>query len=195
MSHPDPAPLALFAHPRARGTAVRSIAVHTRAQAGELRLEYVTTGDLARVRLPAEERGGRAEGLWRHTCFEAFVGQSGSPGYLELNFSPSGQWAAYRFSGYRQDMTPLALPSPPRIRVRREGERLTLEASVAREALAAQPAWDPNAAAVQLGLAAVVEEDSGTLSYWALGHFGARPDFHDRRAFSAGLPALQVQTR
>jgi hypothetical protein len=193
MSHPDPAPLALCAHPRAPGAAVRSIAVRARAQAGELRLEYVTTGDLARVRLPAAERGGRAEGLWRHTCFEAFLGQSGSPGYLELNFSPSGQWAAYRFSGYRQDMTPLELPAP-RIRVRRAGERLTLEASVGWEALAAQPASGPSPAAVQLGLAAVVEEDSGTLSYWALGHFGARPDFHDRRAFSAALPALQVRT-
>lgn len=193
MFHSDPVPLALIAHPDAPGAAVRSIGVRVRAQAGELRLEYVMAGDLARVRLPAEARGGRADGLWRHTCFEAFLGLAGSPGYLELNFSPSGQWAAYRFSGYRRDMTPLELASPPRIHARREGERLTLETSVSCGALAAHAASDRPAAA-QLGLAAVVEEDSGTLSYWALGHFGARPDFHDRRAFSAGLPALQVHT-
>ena len=30
-----------------------------------------------------------------------------SPGYYELNFSPSGEWAAYRFSAYRTGMTPV----------------------------------------------------------------------------------------
>ena len=66
------------------------------------------------------------DGLWQHTCFEAFVGLGDGPAYLELNFSASGDWAAYRFDDYRQGMRPMQNASPPRIAVRRGPSQLEL---------------------------------------------------------------------
>ena len=36
---------------------------------------------------------------------------------------------------------------------------------------------------LQVGITSVIEERSGRLSYWALAHPGAEPDFHRREAF------------
>src|SRR6185437_8564676 len=60
--------------------------------------------NLSGVRLPRAATSGRSDELWRHTCFEAFVGAALDAGYYELNFSPSKQWAAYWFNGYRIGM-------------------------------------------------------------------------------------------
>jgi hypothetical protein len=43
--------------------------------------------------------------------------------------------------------------------------------------------------ALRLGLAAVLEEGDGKLSYWALRHPAAVPDFHHRGGFTAKLPS------
>ena len=56
----------------------------------------------------AASRRQRTDGLWRHTCFEAFICRRATGEYWEYNFSPSGAWAAYQFSGYRAGMQPLA---------------------------------------------------------------------------------------
>jgi hypothetical protein len=185
MPHADPAALDLRPHRDTPSAAVRAIAVRARPAAGGLlQLEYVMEGDLARVRLAAQGPGGRADGLWRHTCFEVFVATAGSTEYLELNFAPCGQWAAYRFSDYREARSVLELSAPPQIRTHRAAGRLALAATVQSPALMRRAA---DRAALRLGLTAVVEEESGALSYWALSHPGARPDFHDRRAFSLEL--------
>ena len=63
--------------------------------------QYVLRADMARVRVPQPDTPERADGLWKHTCFEAFISASGLSGYYELNFSPSGQWAIYSFDRYR----------------------------------------------------------------------------------------------
>lgn len=47
--------------------------------------------------------------------------------------------------------------------------------------LALDEAWEA-------GLAVVVEETSGALSYWALAHTAERPDFHARETFRYPLP-------
>ena len=49
--------------------------------------------------------------------------------YCELNFSPSTEWAAYEFDGYRQGMRALALASPPRIAVAETQSELRVTAS------------------------------------------------------------------
>ena len=36
---------------------------------------------------------GRADELWRTTCFELFLRPDGGRGYVELNLSPSERWA------------------------------------------------------------------------------------------------------
>src|SRR5947207_206897 len=73
-----------------------------RPRAGSLALAYLVTGNIAELRIPSVEASCRAEELWRHTCFEAFI--SSGEAYYEFNFAPSMQWAAYWFSSYRNGM-------------------------------------------------------------------------------------------
>lgn len=152
-----------------------------------LRLGYVLEADPRRVEIPAAlAEPGRMDKLWAHTCFEAFVRAGEAPGYLELNFSPSGQWAAYRFDAYRQGMTPL-LQTAPRLALRRLADRLELQAEVR---LAGGLPPEPGAGAprkLRLALSAVVEDRDGGLSYWALRHPPGRPDFHHPESFSLAL--------
>ena len=44
---------------------------------------------------------------------------------------------------------------------------------------------------LRAGLAAIIEETNGSLSYWALAHPSALPDFHHRLGFAlqVGAPA------
>jgi hypothetical protein len=182
-SHSGPATVALRPFASDAG-AIRHIAVHvTRPAANRLVLDYELQGDVAGVRLPESDpfdpHEEPTDGLWRHTCMEVFV-SAASPGscgdYLEFNLAPSGQWAAYRFSGYRAGMTPLRGLAPPRIRMHIEAEQLRLNAQVT---LPAQLA----AGDLRLGVSAVVEESQGSLSYWALRHAAERPDFHHPDGF------------
>ncbi len=61
---------------------------------------------------------------------EVFVSPASADAYLEFNLAPQGQWAAYRFSGYRAGMAPLTAIRPPRIELRTQSDRLLLSADV-----------------------------------------------------------------
>lgn len=172
--------VALVPHPATPSAAVRSIMVHWKRDRESLALRYVLDGDLARVRVPPARDGRRADGLWRHTCFEMFVAPGSSAAYQEFNFSPSGEWAAYAFAGYRQGGMPLECAAP-RMAVRRSESRLELEVAVA-----AVPEGE-----VRVGLSAVVEDEGGVLSYWALRHPSPRPDFHHAGAFALELDEVR----
>lgn len=169
--------IALKPHPGFRHDAVTGIDVEVaRPAPGALLLHYILAGAIPDLRLPPPAGSVRADGLWRHTCFEAFIRASGKA-YHELNFSPSRQWAAYRFGGYRKKMAEADL-DPPRIETRADADRFELRALVA--GLSAGP--------LQLGLSAVIEETSGRLSYWALAHPPGKPDFHHSDCFALQLP-------
>jgi hypothetical protein len=73
-----------------------------RAASGAIAVTFILDADLERLRIPPRRKPRFADGLWRHTCFEVFVAQKGARAYREYNFSPSGEWAAYAFSSYRQ---------------------------------------------------------------------------------------------
>lgn len=180
-------PFTLLPHPATPAPMIRGL----EAQAGFLPdgtfvFRYRLRGDMARLRVPQEKNSAdraRTDLLWEHTCFEAFVGVSGETAYREFNFSPSGQWAAYAFSGYRQGLdAPLDMEAP-RIEARLTDGRLELDARIAEEALPRCPegrSW-------QIGLSAVVEATDtvdGSHSYWALKHPSPRPDFHRRESFT-----------
>jgi hypothetical protein len=164
---------------------LRAISVRVaRPTPAQLLLDYELRGDLAQLRireaLPGATPDGPTDGLWRHTCMELFVAH-GDPGpYLEFNLAPSGQWAAYRFSGYRADMAPLTGIRPPRIELRTQADQLLLSADVALP-----PQF--GAAGLRLGLTAVLEDPHGLLSYWALSHAGDRPDFHRAECFGVEI--------
>jgi hypothetical protein len=176
----------LLAHPSAPGSAVRNLEAHAEWGAdGRLRLSWRLDADLSGLRLPAAAAPVRADELWRHTCFEAFVARLREPAYCELNFSPSGAWAAYGFSGYRSGMAALDLAAPPDARWRRGAQELALEVALQSQDLLP----GATAGALRIGLSAVIEDRSGTISYWALCHRQGKPDFHHAEGFALELAA------
>ena len=174
----------LLKHPDTPGEAVWSVAAEVQLTAGaRLACRYSLHGELARVRVPGSRIGLRADGLWRHTCFEAFVAVPGTPGYYEFNFSPALDWAVYRFEDYRAGMTAAMLPRAPGLQVRRSATELELSATVHLAGLA--PLC--SARALRVALAAVIEEDDGRLAYWALQHASGNPDLHHPASFALEL--------
>lgn len=143
----------------------------------ELALTWAITGDIDRLRIPPPATPRRREGLWQHSCFEAFLRLPGEEGYCEFNLAPSGEWAAYGFSGYRRDMAKAEIP-PPLITVRQSPRQLWAETWLVVPEAYGGAAW-------RLGLSAVLEEIEGTRSYWALTHPAERPDFHHPDCFAA----------
>lgn len=171
-------------HPDTPDQAVTAIeAVASRPAPATLALRFVVGGDIGRILLPDPAPQGRADELWRHTCFEAFVGTRDDPAYFELNLSPSGQWAAYAFDGHRQGMrTAEGVQLRDLFRDPDDG-RYEIEATFDLGGLGL-----PEDRPWRVGLSAVVEEASGTISYWALAHPPGKPDFHHPDAFAAELP-------
>lgn len=175
-------------HPESPCAAVTAIAAEaTRPRAGLLVLRYVLTGSVSDLRLPPPTAPIRADELWRHTCFEAFVSAPNRDGYLEFNLAPSSQWAAYRFTGYRQGMAPVEGLPTPGIEMKSTGEGFELHATLNLERAADLPAD----ASWRLGLSAVIEAADGAISYWALAHPPGRADFHHSDCFAAELPATE----
>ena len=177
--------VSLLAHSNTPNEAVRRVAARAQpAGPDSLRLQYVLEADLEhvlRIPLPAVH-AGRMDELWAHTCFEAFVALPQGPGYLELNFSPSGEWAAYRFESYRAGMLPAVLDEAPRLALRRNGARLELQAEVSLRGTEVS-----GSRRLRLALSTVVEDREGRLSYWALRHAPGRPDFHHPDSFALAL--------
>jgi hypothetical protein len=127
--------------------------------------------------IPAAGEPERADELWRTTCFEAFLRIPGADSYREWNFAPSGRWAAYDFTAYREGRSEAEVAAPY---VRSE-DNMTWWALGATIAVDAEAVW-------ALGLSAVLEEKGGTTSSWALAHPpGDKPDFHAADCFAARL--------
>lgn len=143
---------------------------------GRLALRYHVFG--AAPALPARAAPARCDGLWKTTCFELFLRGEG-PGYVEFNFSPSCEWAAYAFEAYRSGMRDLPVEVPPRID---GGEVGGTEYSLQTEI---DLPWHADLASIT----AVIEETDGTRSFWALAHPPGKPDFHDPACFVLELPA------
>lgn len=173
------------------GGPVRALQVNVERSGSVLNLRYTLDADLARIRIPERRPPAATNELWKHTCFEAFLmPASGSGGYRELNFSPSTQWAAYSFTGYREGMAAVAMTGAPEVRAEVSASALQVEARVniaelfpeAASSAAAQAAG-AGMKTLRIALAAVIEHDTGELSYWALKHAPSRPDFHDPAGF------------
>ena len=170
---------ALICHPETPSRRARGIQVDlSKTRDGAIAITYWLDAELSLLSIPEPCTPRRAEKLWLHTCFEAFVAVKGRPEYREYNFSPSGEWAAYTFIDYRDGGLP-AQNVDPQILVHRGLQELELQAVIGRSCLP-----QPQAGADWLvGLSAVIEEDHGSLSFWALGHRSNRPDFHHRDGF------------
>jgi hypothetical protein len=170
--------LPLRLHPDSPCAAATSIEVEiSRPQPDRLILSYLVTGKIGDLRLPPVGRSTRADKLWQHTCFEAFIRCSGALSYCEFNFAPSNQWAAYRFDGYRSGMRPAEI-GEPQIEVESTAERYTLRAALELTRLSVP---------FRLGLSTVLEETNGGNSYWALAHPPGKADFHHSDCFALEL--------
>ncbi|HEY5101449.1 MAG TPA: DOMON-like domain-containing protein [Steroidobacteraceae bacterium] len=174
MSAARDVPIGLNCHAVSACDAVRSVHATVHTSAGLLTLSYVLDADLKHLRIPAASAPARTNELWRHTCFEAFLREEGARGYRELNFAPSLSWAMYRFSAPREGMLAVPATLAPRITIARGAAGLTLEAIVLLRDLF--PASVP--LMLRVGLAAVVEDENGSLSYWATRHAPGKPNFH-----------------
>jgi hypothetical protein len=181
--------LTLHPHPDSPRSAVRRIEAEvTRLGPGQLDLRYLVTGALGDVVLPPPAAPDRTDGLWRHSCFEAFLRAPGSETYCEFNFAPSTQWAAYRFDGYRRGMAPAEGVAPPRIGLRRTADGFELEATLALDKACGLPPGGP----LRLGLSAVLEAADGAVSHWALAHPPGKADFHHEDGLALDLPGMET---
>ena len=155
----------LYRHPDTHAGVVQEIDAELDRIEGGALARFRVNGDVAGVRIPDAAAPVRADELWKTTCCELFVAGEG-PGYLEFNFSPSGQWAAYRFDDYRAGMRDAA--ADVSIIFSRYHKGFTLEATILSEL--------PNPA--HIGLTAVIEGADGQIRYWATGFAPGKPDFH-----------------
>jgi hypothetical protein len=169
----------LTAHPNFAPGAVKSVNVRwAELPDGRLMLRYMVAG-CSELVLPAYRGRGRGTELWKATCFELFL-YDGQGRYREFNFSPSGQWAAYQFSGYRNLTGTIEPRRTPEIK-HEAGESLFVQTVFIdrRELDGAERA----------AIAAVIQEKGGRPSYWALAHAALKPDFHDPSCFRVPLVA------
>lgn len=168
----------LIAHPDSPPQAVRRVDVRWFESGERLILRYQVTG-IDRLLVPPFAGKGRGEDLWQTTCFELFLKDAGGA-YREFNFSPSERWAAYRFEAYREGRSDAEAEPPPEI-ASSAGEHLFVLTATLDLALLG--------GADRAGLSAVIEEQGGIKSYWALAHPPAQPDFHDPACLALPLAA------
>ena len=178
----------LRVHPETVCAAVTQIEVDVaRPRARSLVLTYVVTGKVGDLAMPPVADAVRADDLWQHTCFEAFLRRPSEAGYYELNFAPCTQWAAYRFSDYRAGRCIATEIGAPSITVESSLDRYFLRTSLELDQLKlpfASRGANGRKAIWRLGLSAVIEETSGHRSYWALAHPPGKADFHHPDCFA-----------
>ena len=174
----------LIPHPHTPSRVAQAVTAQaTRNGEGKLALHYCILGDTRRLLVPPPVPARIGWKLWRHTCCEVFIRSRGAAAYHEFNFAPSGEWAAYAFASYRDGTTVTDESLNPQVAIQSTSSRLDLYALVDLPRLA--PAYADGPLAV--GLAAVLEDDDGALSYWALRHAPGQPDFHHADAFALQL--------
>jgi hypothetical protein len=175
--------LVLNPHPDTPCPAIERIDVElARPRPDHLTLAYRLTGDIDAIAIPARREAVRADDLWRHTCFEAFLRPDDGEAYVEFNLAPSTAWAVYRFDSYRQGGQSPEAAQPPTIAPAKRSGELELAAWLKLENLI------DFERRCRLGLSAVIETTDGAKSYWALAHAPGKPDFHHDDAFAAELP-------
>ena len=164
----------LVPHPTTPDGPIASVTVHLERNDGRLWVRFVTEGKMNGVAWPGPSDGGRTDELWRHTCFEVFV--MTHRGYREFNLSSSGQWASYRFDGYREGMADAA-----------EAANVS-PLDLADDMLAMEADIDLPSPVGRIALSALIEGLDGGMTYWALAHPSDKPDFHHPDSFVLDLP-------
>lgn len=173
----------LSCHPSESNSAVHDLHVMTGiVKNGFLSITFSLKGDFENLNIPLQNISARSDDLWKHTCFEAFIGSQISTSYTEFNISPSKAWAAYQFENYRADRHDLSV-SDLSISIRKTDSKLEMDV------LLPLPHQIEN---LCMGFSAVIQDKSGQNTYWALYHpVRDRPDFHHKAGFV--LKALDLK--
>lgn len=173
----------LVRHPDSSETLAADVSARCAASApGVFDVAFRVLGDIAGLHIPAPRSGERADGLWRTTCFELFVRAAGEPSYWEVNLSPSSDWAVYRFDEYRTNQRQENDAEALHIDACRLPASFHLTAQIRLRALT-----NTGRSSLMAGLSAVLEDESGLKSYWALAHSAGAPDFHNPACFVYAL--------
>ncbi len=200
----------LIPHSQTPCPEVSAISVNLTRDERRFELNWRIEGDIAALVIPAAATPKHTDGLWQHLCVELFVMDADGPGYTEYNFSPSGQWAAYRFDDYRAGMREWAVANAPEIVTNESARALFVKvelpgfySSLQTSSLRAERGnpdnlphrgllrrFTPRNDDSQLfALSAVIETKNGTKSYWALAHPPGKPDFHHADCFIGAFAA------
>lgn len=167
----------LARHPVFAGGAIKGVTLRWgRVADGRIMLRWRVDGGSGLV-VPSAREPSRAEDLWKTTCFEMFLAD-GEGCYREYNFSPSGQWAAWTFAGYRNcsgDHEPVVAPA------------ISIDSGLSVFTCTVFLDGRELAGASYAAFAAVLDEGGGALSWWALRHGREKPDFHDPACFVVRL--------
>ena len=171
----------LMPHPAYPPASVSSVRARiTGRDANWLRVRWRVDG-VQNLVVPKFSGRGRADGLWQTTCFEMFVKLRGGTSYREFNLAPSERWNAYAFDAPRTGMRELPMDREPDCTMRLGSSFAIFDAAIPADAI---PPVNCDYA-----MTCVIEERGGTKSYWALGHKGDAPDFHEAACFTGELAA------
>ena len=160
----------LHPHPSCLDPVLESAAVELRGNSGATVLDARLATRPGRLSLPEGQLDPLR--LWEHTCLELFTVRANEPGYVEWNFSPTGQVTRFVFSAYRE-RAHTSFPDLVSVRVERAGEtvRMVVEGDLGVDQMKA-------------GAVTVVARDtSGSVAFWAAAHPRPQPDFHDSAGF------------
>lgn len=129
-----------------------------------------TLQDHEEVFIPPHSEQNRVTGLWESTCFEFFLKNIETGRYLEFNFSPSTDWNAFQFQGYRGQMENLDTPAPAM-----NFDGTSFEAHILKAFL---PEEFNRPGIRSHWMTTVLKFNDGTLHYLAPSHPDETPDFH-----------------
>lgn len=142
-----------------------------------LTISYNLLGNIQQVDITPPETPQRKHELWQDTCFEFFLGAKNSPAYWEFNLSPAGHWNIYRFNNYRQGMQEETAFTTLPFDVKHNSDSLDLTLNVNLDKIISVDQ------AIEVAITTVIKSTNGEVSYLALSHKGAEPDFHLRESF------------
>lgn len=142
-----------------------------------LTISYNLLGDIQQVDIAPPQTPQRQHELWLDTCFEFFIGAENSPVYWEFNLSPAGHWNIYHFDNYRQGMQEETAFTTLPFDVKHNSDSLTLTLSVNLDKII------PVNQRIEVSITTVIKSTNDQVSYWAVSHKGAEPDFHLRESF------------
>jgi hypothetical protein len=134
---------------------------------------FYVRGDLDKLYIPAPNTSDkRLDNLWKRTCFETFVKSNDQLNYFEINASPTGDWALYKFSDYHADMADASEVREFRVQSSADQKELKCWYTIDLKKLGL-----PNKN-LDIGLSCILENNEKKLSFWAVNHKKEKPDFH-----------------